>query len=125
MDVSQKAILRGGLLVFLGAVCLDERSGERGDGFVLRSTCLGRVVGGFGGAEFVVRWLEGPADDFFVQDVDDAEDGLVETSAHFVVGEHVQLVRVLEELEVGFEVVGAFGQVERDAVALFPQSGLL
>lgn len=61
------------------------------------------VVDRLDGEEVSERVFEVVVDDLVVVDEDVLEDGLVEASADFVAGVHVQLVGVFEETQVGLD----------------------
>ncbi len=87
------------------------------DGLVVQP-CGGGGVGGFGGEQVPEGFVVVDAADVFVGDVNAGEHGLVQAPADFVGGVSVELIGVLEEGEAGFEVAGAFAQVDLDSSEL-------
>ena len=75
-----------------------------------RDTDAARVMDGLDGEKVAERAVEIVIGDFVVIDKDLLEDGLVESSSDLVTRVAVELVRVLEELQVGLDELDRVGQ---------------
>ncbi|HTL42098.1 MAG TPA: hypothetical protein VL294_11555 [Pseudolysinimonas sp.] len=73
---------------------------------------------GFGGEQVAVGFLKSNRADLLVADEHPLEDGLVEAAADFVGGFEVELVGVLKQGQVRFDVPRASGEVEFDTAEL-------